>query len=118
MAEPKGLLINYSYCTGCYSCEMSCSTKQNLPLDQWGIKQIEIGPWQIDKKHWEYDCMAIPTDQCNLCEERTARGKLPLCVQHCQAKCMYYGTLSELVAKIDGKSKFALFVPQSGTISD
>lgn len=42
-----GLLIDYQYCTGCHSCEVACQMEHKLPVDQWGIKLTEIGPWQI-----------------------------------------------------------------------
>ena len=32
-----------------------------------------------------------------------------LCVQHCQAWCMYYGEAADLVKKMDGDSRWALF---------
>ena len=59
--------------------------------------------------------MPVPTDQCNLCAERTAKGKKPLCVKHCQSLVMQYGPVDELVANFDGKSKYAIFVPKAGT---
>ena len=54
MAEKAyGLLINYEYCTGCMSCEMACAVEHDIPVGQYGIKMEEIGPWKIDKKHWQ-----------------------------------------------------------------
>ena len=43
-----------------------------------------------------------------MCEERVAKGKMPMCVQHCQAWCMYYGEASDLVAKMDNQNRWAL----------
>ena len=34
---------------------------------------------------------------------------MPMCVQHCQAWCMYYGEVEELARKMDGKTRWALF---------
>ena len=54
--------------------------------------------------------MPVPTDRCDRCARRQAAGKPPTCVQHCQAGCLYCGTLEELAEKIDlGKKKLALF---------
>ena len=49
------------------------------------------------------------TDQCDLCAARQALGKVPTCVQHCQAKCLEYGPLEELSAKLAAKTKQAVF---------
>jgi len=32
-----GMLIDYSLCTGCKSCEVSCRKEHDLPLEEWGI---------------------------------------------------------------------------------
>ncbi|MEG0374283.1 MAG: 4Fe-4S dicluster domain-containing protein [Raoultibacter sp.] len=54
----------------------------------------------------------MPTRLCDLCAERTAAGKLPTCVHHCQAGVMVYGPIEELAgkAKAAGKEKIAIFV--------
>ncbi len=41
--------------------------------------------------------------------KRTALGKMPSCVQACQAWCMYYGEAEDLVKKMDGKTRWALY---------
>ena len=119
MAEKAyGLLINYEYCTGCMSCEMACAVEHDIPVGQYGIKMEEIGPWQIDKKHWQLDYVPVPTDMCDLCVSRLEKGKKPTCVKHCQAFCMKYGTVEELAAEMaTAKTKCALFVPKSGTVA-
>ena len=38
-----GMLIDYSLCTGCKSCEVSCRKEKDLPLDEWGILVNQIG---------------------------------------------------------------------------
>lgn len=50
----------------------------------------------------------VPTDRCDHCALRQGDGKLPSCAQHCQAGCIYYGTLEELGEKID-RLKVAIF---------
>ena len=37
---------------------------------------------------------------------------MPMCVQHCQAWCLYHGEVGELARKMDGKTRWALMVPQ------
>jgi len=112
--KPYGLLINYEYCTGCHSCEVSCQMVNELPVDRWGIKLQKVGPWQIEGDKYQYDFVPVPTDQCDLCANRTAKGKKPLCVKHCQSLVMEYGSVEELVTRIDGKTKYVLFVPKAG----
>lgn len=108
----NGLLIDYEYCTGCHSCEVACKHELGLPTGQFGIKLAEDGPRKIaaDKYEWKY--VPIPTELCNLCEERVAAGKQPTCVHHCQSKCMYYGPVEELAKKMAEKSKMVLFTPK------
>ncbi len=84
----EGLLVNYRWCTGCHSCELACQVKNNLPADQFGIKLSQIGPWQYGEDRWQYTYLPALTDQCSLCADRQAAGKLPSCVQHCQANCI------------------------------
>lgn len=108
-----GLLIDNEYCTGCHSCEVACKNEHGLPLGQWGIKVLELGPWQLaDKKHWEYRFVPVPTSSCDLCEGRVAAGEDPSCVHHCLADALAFGTLEELAAKMGQKGKMcSIFVP-------
>ena len=110
MAAEKGIIIDYDWCTGCHSCEMACQMEHGFPIGQSGVKVFEVGPWQIDgSKKWQYDYMPVFTDMCNLCASRTEEGKLPTCVQHCQADCMRYGDLSELHGALADHKKQVLY---------
>lgn len=84
----KALLVNYRWCSGCHSCEVACQVANELDEGQYGIKINEVGPWQISAKKWQLRYFPVLTDQCNLCGERVGTGKLPACVQHCQANCL------------------------------
>lgn len=113
----KGILVNYEYCTGCHSCEVACKKHLGLPAGEFGIKVAEIGPFEYEgaknnKDRWEWTWMPVLTKACDMCEDRVAKGKMPMCVQHCQAWCMYYGEVEELARKMDGKTRWALMVPQ------
>lgn len=113
----KGLLVNYEYCTGCHSCEVACKKYHDLPKGEFGIKVSEIGPYEYAENppgpnKWEWTWMPALTKACDLCEDRTAKGKMPMCVQHCQAWCMYYGEVEELAKKMDGQTRFALLTPR------
>ncbi|NLP44133.1 MAG: oxidoreductase, partial [Peptococcaceae bacterium] len=48
------------------------------------------------------------TKACNMCEDRVAEGKMPMCVQHCQAWCMYYGEVEELVSQMKEGTRWTL----------
>ena len=108
MAE-YGLLIDYEWCSGCHTCEVACQMEHDFPTDQYGIKILDVGPWEYDEHKWVYGYMPFPTDQCDMCADRTSKGKLPTCVHHCQAACMKYGTLQELGSELAKKEKQTLF---------
>ena len=110
----KGILINYEFCTGCHSCEVACKKVLELPKGEFGIKMMEIGPYEYSgvpegKDHWEWTCIPVLTKACDMCEERVAKGKIPMCVQHCQAWCMYYGEVEDLAKKLEPGTRCALF---------
>lgn len=104
----NALLIDYKYCTGCHTCEVACQKEHGLAPDQFGIKLTQIGPDQIEERTWQYEFLPVPTDRCDRCAGRVGKGKLPSCVQHCQAGCMYHGSVEELAKMIDDDN-FALF---------
>ncbi len=67
-------------------------------------------PWKYEKDgKWEWTYLPMLTKACDMCEARTAKGKMPSCVQHCQAWCMYYGDVEDLTKKMDGKTRYSLF---------
>ena len=102
------LVIDYEYCSGCHTCEIACQQEHGFTPDQYGIKLTQIGPDQLSETRWQYEFLPIPTDRCDRCANRQAAGKTPTCVQHCQAGCIYLGTLDEVSDKL-GKLKVALF---------
>lgn len=108
----KGILVNYEYCTGCHSCEVACKKYLGLGEGEFGIKLSETGPFEYENgRHagrWEWSYLPVLTHACNGCVDRTEKGKMPMCVQHCQAWCMYYGDTAELAARIDGKTRWSL----------
>lgn len=102
------LAIDYEYCSGCHTCEIACQQEHGFSPDQYGIKLSQIGPEQLNETKWQYEFVPIPTDRCDRCAERQAKGKIPTCVQHCQAGCIYLGEMSELADVLE-KRKVALF---------
>ena len=109
--DSKALVIDYKYCTGCHSCEVACRKEKGLPLDEWGIKLAEQGPVQLDGK-WMWNYVPVPSNLCDLCEERVEAGKKPSCVHNCLAACMFLIDVDEVPAKLAEVGKTAVvFVP-------
>ena len=104
-----GMLIDYEWCTGCHSCETACQMEHHLPVGQFGIKLNEIGPFEYAPDRWQPSYVPVPTDLCDFCAERQAKGKLPTCQHHCQAQCLEVGPIDELAKKIASKKKLVLF---------
>lgn len=111
MASEKklGMLVDYEYCTGCHSCEVSCKQRFELPDNEWGIKVAEQGPWKYGECDYEWDFVPIPTSVCNMCEDRIEKGKKPLCAQHCQSFVIEVGPIEELAQKVSAKKKQVLY---------
>lgn len=107
----KGLLINYEYCTGCYTCEVACQQEHDLPVGKCGIKVTEY-VYEARKKPVAIDYLPFPTELCDLCARRIRQGEQPACVKHCQSFCMQFGSLDELVRDMEKKPRSALFAPQ------
>ncbi len=106
----NGLLIDYDYCTGCYSCEVACQQEHGFRAGKLGIKVTEyILDGSTDKPAIYY--LPFPTNHCNLCAQRTKNGEDPSCVKHCQAECMTYGPLEEMVQQMKKQPKTVLFRP-------
>ena len=108
-ASEYGLLIDYTWCTGCHSCEMACSVEHDIPIGQFGIRVDQFGPWEIEPDKWSFFFVPTPTDLCDLCAERTSKGKKPTCVHHCQANCMEFGRIEELAKKLGEHPKQVLY---------
>jgi anaerobic dimethyl sulfoxide reductase subunit B (iron-sulfur subunit) len=109
-----GLLIDYEFCSGCQSCEVSCKEEHGLPVGKWGIKVLEEGPWELEEGSgvFNYNYHPVPTDLCDLCADRTALGREPICVHHCLANVMLYGRVQDLAKELVKKGKQVLWVPQ------
>lgn len=84
--------------------------EHDFPVGKWGIKVYDDGPWEINSKKFNWNKVPVPTDLCNLCAERTVHEREPICVHHCLANVMHYGTVEELSAMMDGSIKQVLFV--------
>ncbi len=107
----NGLLIDYDYCTGCHTCEVACQQEHNYPAGKCGIKVTEHVMAKTSSKISIYN-LPFPTDLCNLCLPRTKRGGKPACVKHCQANCMMFGPIGDLVKEMEKRPKQVLYAPR------
>lgn len=105
------MIVDYKYCTGCHSCEISCRSEHQIPPEEDGIKVHQFGPKKLDGKFvWDY--YAIPTDLCDLCENRIAQDKKPLCVLHCLANCMEVVPVEEVPQRMaELGEKVSVYIP-------
>ena len=114
---PKyALLIDYEYCTGCHSCEVSCKEEHGMGVGKWGIRLHDDGPWKKSDeddqgRSYNFNHIPVPTDLCDLCAERLSRGREPVCVHNCLGACMKFGTIEEMAVELSKKPKQVLWAP-------
>ena len=104
------LLIDYDYCTGCHACEVACQQEHHYPPGTNGVivKEYEYAV----NGRVKIDFMPFLTDHCDLCAARHARSERPACMKHCQAACMHFGPVEELVEIMKQKPRTVLFRPR------
>ena len=107
-----GMLIDYSLCTGCKSCEVSCRKEKDLPLDEWGILVNPIGPKKRGGE-WAGDYVPVPSRLCDLCAERKQEGKKALCELHCLANVIEILPMEDLAKRMAeiGHGKVSCYLP-------
>lgn len=115
--QQYGLLINYKLCTGCTSCVVACKEEHDYPIGVWGIRVFDDGPWEKKEDafagyEFNWNKIPVPTDLCDLCKDRVDEGRDPVCVHHCLADVMRFGTVEELSREMSGKSGYVLWTPQ------
>lgn len=110
---PKGMLVDYEWCSGCHSCEMACSVElshKDFPQDHCGVKVHEEGVYWIAENKATDIFMPIFTDLCDKCARRIAAGNSePTCVKHCQAHVLKFGEIDDLVRDLAKKPKQVLY---------
>ncbi len=103
-----GLLIDYEFSVGCRACEIACKLEHNRAAHEYGIQVQEIVPEVSGRKLYYYP---FPTDKCNLCGKRVAKGLQPACVTNCWARVMRFGKVRELAQYMEKKPRNVLWVP-------
>lgn len=109
--ETYGLLIDYEYCTGCHTCEVACAQEYNFDEGISGMKVIEIVEKLPNEKYY-LAYFPFPTEVCSLCLRRIKKGLEPQCVKHCMSRCLEFGRLEDLIEKMKGKKRMAIFRPK------
>lgn len=106
-----GLLIDYEYCTGCFSCVVACKQEHGYPVGKGGILVNEVVTEVPDQVR--VDFLPFPTDLCDLCVKRVSQGQSPACVKHCQSQCMTFGPLDKLARNMEDMKRSVLFAPRA-----
>ena len=110
----KGIRADMNYCTGCEACVVACQQEHQYSEKEFGIKIVKLGPLHInpDEKDWQLDFVPQFTRWCDLCEDRTGKGKDPTCVQHCQAQCLTWGNVEDLTKEIDDINQMVVAIKE------
>ena len=106
---PKfGLLIDYDYCIGCKTCEVACKMEHSRPADEYGIRVQRAKEASEDEKIYY---IPRPTDKCDLCGRRRAKGEKTSCEKHCWTGAIKFGTIDDLAGELKKRSKLVVWVP-------
>ena len=108
--EKNRILVDYEYCTGCYTCQVACEQEYKWPAGTGGIRVIEMVQRLPEGKAY-LTYIPFPTELCTLCAHRTVKDLEPACVAHCMAGCMKYGPIEEL-AKEMRKGRSVIWRPR------
>ena len=110
--RPKyGLLIDYEYCTGCYSCQVACCQEYGWEAGMSGMQVIE-SVQKLPNDNAYLCFLPFPTQLCILCSPRTKKGLDPACVMHCMANVIKWGSLENLAKELGEKPRMVLWSPR------
>ena len=106
-----GLLIDYEYCTGCYTCQLACCQEYGWEAGMSGMQVIEqVQKLPNEKVYLTF--LPFPTELCILCKPRTNKGLEPTCVKHCMANVIKWGRLEDLSKEMGRKPRLVLWSPR------
>ena len=113
MSDGNVLLIDYEYCLGCSSCEISCMESHGYDVENTGIRIVKMGPWKNKNGSWQYDFVPLPTDWCDMCADRLEANAMPACARACNYKVIYYGSIEYMGELFKAKPKMLMFNPRN-----
>ena len=104
------ILTNLRLCFGCWTCSLGCQQGKKLADDKWimrintvgsesGKMDEPAGSW-ADPSSLKMSWVPVAFPTCNLCKERTDRGKEPYCTYNCPSLARIYGDLDDPTSKI------------------
>ncbi len=109
--DRNALLIDYEYCTGCLACTVACQQEHGWEAGMSGMKVIEVVQ-TLPKDKAYLNFIPFPTELCVLCASRTRKGLQTACEQHCMARVIKHGKVSELTQEASSKPRMVLWVPK------
>ena len=68
-----GLLIDYEYCTGCFTCQVACAQEYRRPKEIVGMQVTEMVQMLPNGRPY-LSFIPFPTELCSLCVGRTSQG--------------------------------------------
>ena len=101
------LLCDYRYFSGNHAAEIACKEEFELPLNQWGIKEVQVGPFHKGGdtscgENWEWFYIPCPTTIFTKYYGPGGEkaGQRPLACQVEESGTLYYGELDEMIEKM------------------
>lgn len=104
--QKYALLVDYTYFTGAHSAELAARNELGLDRDQYPIKEIEVGPFELKdedgEKSYEWNYIPVPTSIFSK-HWGTGGDKAGQTPQACvfeESASLYYGTVEDMAEKM------------------
>ncbi|MEI6209603.1 MAG: oxidoreductase [Desulfuromonadales bacterium] len=109
----NGILVDYTYCTGCSACEVACKQEYGRKAGAvGGVKVMEL-IHELPSGKLDITYYPIFTKVCSFCAPRVKKGVEPACVIHCMANVLKFGPVEEL-ARESYKNRKCVLWKKSG----
>ncbi len=105
----NGMLVDYTYCTGCSACEVACKQEYGRKAGVvGGVKVMEL-IHELPSGKLDITNYPVFTKVCSFCAGRVKKGLKPSCVIHCMAGVLKFGPVEELACESFKKRKSVLW---------
>jgi len=105
----NGMLVDYTYCTGCSACEVACKQEYGRKAGVvGGVKVMEL-MHELPSGKLDITNYPVFTKFCSFCAGRVKKGLEPACVIHCMAAVLKFGPVEELARESFKKRKSVLW---------